>query len=252
MSIQAPRARYRQVADDLREAIRRGTYAPGSLLPSQPELARKYGLNQTSINRAIRVLEADGLIRTEHGRGSFVQDIPTAKRTRRIPSRGNGSGSSFAEEMRKLGLEPSTKLVQAEVIKPPESVARRLDLGEDGQTLIRKRHMFADERPVQVAASYIPLSVAGGVELAFPDTGPTGIYQRLAARGFHVARFAEEIESRRPSEEEADFLRISPAQHVLEVTRLAYDRVGRVLEVTVNAFPSQLWRLSYEWSVEDD
>lgn len=252
MSIQAPRARYRQVADDLREGIRRGTYGPGTLLPSQPELARKYGLNQTSINRAIGLLEADGLVRTEHGRGSFVQDIPTAKRTRRIPSRGRGSGSSFAEEMHKIGLEPSTELVQAEIVRPPASVARHLGLGEDGETLMRKRHMFADDRPVQLATSYIPLSVAGGVDLAFPDTGPTGIYERLAKRGFHVSRFAEEIESRRPDEEEAGFLRISPTQHVLEVTRLAYDRLGRVLEATVNVFPSQLWRLSYEWSAEDE
>lgn len=252
MSIQTPRARYRQVADDLREAIRRGTYGPGALLPSQPELARKYGLNQTSISRAIGLLEADGLIRTEHGRGSYVQDIPMVKRTRRIPSRGRGSGSSFAEEMRKIGYEPHTELVQAEAIRPPVSVAQRLDLGSDGQTLIRKRHMFADDRPVQIAASYIPMSVAGSVELAFPDTGPTGIYERLANRGFYVARFAEEIESRRPNEEEADFLRISESQHVLEVTRLAYDRVGRVLEVTVNVFPSQLWRLSYEWSASDE
>ena len=252
MSIQTPRARYRQVADDLREAIRRGTYGPGTLLPSQPELARKYGLNQTSISRAIGLLEADGLIRTEHGRGSFVQDIPTAKRTRRIPSRGRGSGSSFAEEMRKIGLEPRTELVQAEIIKPPVNIAQRLDLGSDGEALIRKREMFADDRPVQLATSYIPHSVAGDVNLAFPDTGPTGIYERLAERGFQVSRFAEEIESRRPSDEEAAFLRISPAQHVLEVTRLAYDRVGRVLEVTVNVFPSQLWRLSYEWSADDE
>jgi GntR family transcriptional regulator len=252
MSIQQPRARYQQVADDLREAIRRGTYGPGTLLPSQPELARKYGLNQTSIHRAIGLLEADGLVRTEHGRGSFVQDIPTAKRTRRIPSRCGGSGSSFAEEMRKIGLEPRTELVQAEAVKPPANIARRLGLGSDGETLIRKRHMFADERPVQLASSYIPLSMAGSVEIAFPDTGPTGMYERLAQRGFHVSRFAEEIESRRPTEEEARFLRISQAQHVLEVTRLAYDRVGRVVEATVNVFPSQLWRLSYEWSADDE
>jgi GntR family transcriptional regulator len=252
MAIQSPRARYRQVADDLREAIRRGTYGPGALLPSQPELARKYGLNQTSISRAIGLLEADGLVRTEHGRGSYVQDIPTAKRTRRIPSRGRGSGSSFAEEMRKLGLEPRTELVQADAVSPPAAISRRLDLDKDEQALIRERHMFADERPVQLAASYIPLSIAGSVDLAFPDTGPTGIYERLAERGYRVARFAEEIESRRPSEEEASFLRISPAQHVLEVTRSAYDQVGRVLEVTVNVFPSQLWRLAYEWSADDE
>jgi GntR family transcriptional regulator len=154
--------------------------------------------------------------------------------------------------MRKLGLDPRTELVQAEAIKPPAVIARRLDIGNNEEVLIRKRHMFADERPVQLAASYIPLPIAGSVQLAFPDTGPTGIYERLAERGYHVARFAEEIESRRPSEEEADFLRIGATQHVLEVTRLTYDRVGRALEVTVNVFPSQLWRLSYEWSADDE
>ena len=35
------------------------------------------------------------------------------------------------------------------------------------------------------------------------------------------------------------------------MTRLAFDRKGRVLEVTVNVFPSNLWRLSYEWAAND-
>lgn len=251
MPLQHPRSRYRQVADDLREAITRGTYGPGAALPSQPELARKYGLNQTSISRAIGILESEGLIRTERGVGSFVLDIPTVKRVRHIPSRGNGSGSSFAEGMRKAGLTPKTELKQAEAIDPPPEVATRLNLPEGELTLIRKRHMFADERPVQLAASYIPMSVAGDVSIAFPDTGPTGLYERLAERGHRVVRFAEEIEARRPTEEEADFLRISKAQHVLEVVRFAFDRTGRPLEVVINVFPSQLWKLTYEWTAEE-
>jgi GntR family transcriptional regulator len=241
-----------QIADDITKAIRADELRPGAVIPSERELRERYQTTKSTVNRAVSLLLAEGLVRTEPGRGVFVQDIPTAKRTRRIPSRGRGSGSSFAEEMRKIGYEPSTKLVQVELVAPPAEVARRLEIGGGDQALIRKRHMFADERPVQIASAYYSIPVAGGVELAHPDTGPTGIYERLAARGFPVARFAEEIESRRPTREESDFLRISPSQHVLEVTRLAYDPVGRVLEVTVNVFPSQLWRLSYEWSAQDD
>jgi GntR family transcriptional regulator len=37
---------------------------------------------------------------------------------------------------------------------------------------------------------------------------------------------------------------------VLEVVRFAYDRLGRPLEVVMNVFPSQLWRLTYEWTAE--
>jgi GntR family transcriptional regulator len=240
-----------QIAEELAHSILSGELQSGALMPSERELIDRYGTTKSTAGKAIALLQAEGLVRAETGRGTFVQDIPKVKRVRRIPPRGDGSGSSFAEEMRKAGLDPSTKLVQAELIQPPAEVARRLDMGDGEQALIRKRHMFADGRPVQLAASYIPLAVAGGAELAYPDTGPTGIYERLAERGYRVKRFTEEIESRRPSAEEAEFLRISRTQHVLEVTRLACDPAGRVLEVTVNVFPSNLWRLSYEWAADD-
>ena len=240
-----------QIAAELTDSIRSGELQPGALMPSERELIERFGTTKSTAGKAIALLQADGLVRTETGRGTFVQDIPKVKRVRRIPARGNGSGSSFAEEMRKAGLTPSTKLVQAEAGRPPSAVAKRLDLGDDEQALIRKRHMFTDGRPVQLAVSYIPLSVAGGTDLALPDTGPTGIHARLAERGHRIVRFVEEVESRRPDEEETRFLRISRSQYVLEVTRLAFDRTGRVLEVTVNVFPSNLWRLSYEWAADD-
>lgn len=251
MALQKPKARYRQVADDLREAIARGTYAPGEALPSQPQLARKYGLTQTSIGKAIGLLEAEGIIHTQSGIGSFVLDIPTVKRTRRVPSHGSASGSSFAEGMEKAGLTPSTELVQAEAIDPPDNVAEHLALPVGEKVLIRKRHMFADGRPVQVAASHTPMSVAGSEDLAFPDTGPTGFYERLAERGHRIVRFVEEIEVRRPTDDEAEFLRIGGGNQVLEVTRLSLDRNARPLEVVINVFPAQLWKLSYEWAADE-
>lgn len=240
-----------QIAEQLAHSILSGELQSGALLPSERELIERYGTTKSTAGKAIALLQAEGLVRTETGRGTFVQDIPKVKRVRRIPPRGAGSGSSFAEGMRKAGLDPDTKLVQAELIRPPAEVAQRLDLADGDQALIRKRHMFADGRPVQLASSYIPLSVAGGVDLAFPDTGPTGIYERLAERGHRVTRFVEEIESRRPSTEEADFLRISRSQYVLEVTRMTCDPAGRTLEVTINVFPSNLWRLSYEWPANE-
>jgi GntR family transcriptional regulator len=217
-------------------------------------------LSVAGVGQRIGVTKARAQDMLEKAKGQHLPPPPTTtpfppllvKRTRRIPPRGAGSGSSFAEEMRKLGYEPNTELVQAEVIKPPKAVAQRLELNGGEEVLIRKRHMFADGEPVQLASSYIPMSIAESADLAYPDTGPTGIYARLAERGHKVVRFAEEIEARYPSQEESSFLRISPLNNVLEVTRLAYDRAGRPLEVVVNVFPANLWRLSYQWSADDD
>lgn len=248
--METPRARYRQVADDMREAIKRGTYAPGEALPSQPELARRYGLNQTSINRAIALLRAEGLIRVEHGRGAFVQEVPRVKRTRRVPQTG-GSGSSFADEMRQAGLEPRTQLVSVTTEPAPEGVAERLAIPKGDPVVVRLRHMFASDRPVQLAASYLPVSVAGSEQIALPDVGPRGLYKRLAERGYDVDRFVEEIEARRPRPNEAEFLGLTEAQHVLEVARIAY--AGHIpVETVINVFPSQQWRLAYEWPASRD
>ncbi|WP_248965424.1 GntR family transcriptional regulator [Sphaerisporangium perillae] len=247
MNVETPRARYRQVADELRNAIKRGDYPQGEALPSQPELAKRYGLNQTSINRAIALLRAEGLVRVEHGRGAFVQEVPTVKRVRRIP-RGDANGSSFAEEMRKAGLEPRSPLVELKTVPAPPVVAERLAIPEDDPVVMRKRHMFVGDRPVQLATSYMPLTVAGDESIALPDTGPTGLYRRLAERGHRITRFVEEIEARHPTPEEAEFLNLTEAQQILEVTRIAYTAEDTPAETVINVFPSQQWRLSYEWT----
>lgn len=248
--VETPRARYRQVADELREAIKTGEYQPGQALPSQPELARKHGLNQTSINRAITLLRSEGLIRVEHGRAAYVQDIPTVKRTRRVPRTG-GESSSFADEMRAAGLTPRADLAALYTASAPAGVAERLGIDEDEHVVVRARHMYASERPVQLATSYIPLSVAGSQDIATPDVGPTGLYQRLAARGFTVTRYAEDIEARQAEPDEADFLGLTEAQHVLEVTRIAYAG-DKPVDVVINVFPAQQWQLSYEWAAQEE
>jgi GntR family transcriptional regulator len=47
----------------------------------------------------------------------------------------------------------------------------------------------------------------------------------------------------------ASFLQLTEAQQVLVVVRVAYDADRVPLEAVFNAFPSQQWRLSYEWTV---
>lgn len=111
--------------------------------------------------------------------------------------------------------------------------------------------MFASERPVQLATSYIPPAVAGSQDIALPGTGPTGLYKRLAARGHHVARSLEEIEARQPRAQEAEFLQLTEAQAVLEAARIVYDDEGQAVEAVLNVLPSQQWRLSYEWNASD-
>ena len=63
---------YRQLADQLRDAIRAGEYGPGRRIPSIQALVRDTGLAVETIRRAIRVLVEEGTVYTVQGRGTFV------------------------------------------------------------------------------------------------------------------------------------------------------------------------------------
>ncbi|MFE1081724.1 GntR family transcriptional regulator [Nocardiopsis alba] len=237
------------MAELIREAIKRGDYPAGTSLPSQPDLAREYNLNQSSISRAMAMLRSEGLIRTEHGKGSVVLEVPTVKRVRRIDRdyRSRSEGSSFAEELNKVGRTSSTELVVCEAVDAPADIAEVLHLAESEQALLRKRHMYAEGKPVQIAASYIPMSVAGSVDIAVPDTGPSGMYARIAERGFGPTRFTEDIEVRGALDSEASFLNITVGQPVFAILRTAVDKSGRPVEACLNVLSALQWKLTYAW-----
>jgi GntR family transcriptional regulator len=67
---------YRQVADELRDAIRAGTLSPGQLLPTEANLADGFGISVDAVRAGLVVLRGEGLIVTERGKGSRVREAP--------------------------------------------------------------------------------------------------------------------------------------------------------------------------------
>jgi DNA-binding transcriptional regulator YhcF (GntR family) len=67
-----PRARYEQLAADIRADIYAGTWAAGQRIPYEPELAARFGVSRALVNRALVILADEELISQEQGRGTFV------------------------------------------------------------------------------------------------------------------------------------------------------------------------------------
>ncbi|MET7369362.1 GntR family transcriptional regulator [Streptomyces sp. NPDC005566] len=71
---------YLRVADELRKEINSEVRQPGERLPTQEELAERFGVSRATINQALSLLRKEELIDTRQGRGSFV-----ASETRQVP-----------------------------------------------------------------------------------------------------------------------------------------------------------------------
>lgn len=74
------RAVYRQIADHIRAAITRGHLSQGDQLPSEAQLMNHYGVARMTVRNALRVLQEEGLIASEHGRGVYVRPRPPVRR----------------------------------------------------------------------------------------------------------------------------------------------------------------------------
>lgn len=78
---------YLQIVDDLRRSIAFGEIAPGSKLPSNADLKRRYGVASQTAQNAVNVLKSEGLVYGVAGRGVFVKsDVEISSLRKEIAS----------------------------------------------------------------------------------------------------------------------------------------------------------------------
>ncbi len=70
-----PDPMYKQVTDQIRNAIASGDLKPGERLPSVRELSESLSVSAITVKRAYQDLETEGCILTRAGLGSFVSDV---------------------------------------------------------------------------------------------------------------------------------------------------------------------------------
>ncbi len=255
MSLEASKSQYRQVADLLRSSIESGDIAPGTSLPSEPDLAARFGVSRVTVNRAVQLLRGEGLVRVLRGRGTVVRAIPAIRRNsnrryERVAREEGGARGAFDFEIKRLGLTPRTEIVQLEAVSPPTEAAEILGLDTSEKVLIRKRQMFASDEPVLLATSYIPWGTAEDAGVTQIDTGPGGTYSRLADIGLGPVRFSEDIRARIPTTEEETFFSLSETQQVFEIVHISWLADGRAVEYRIDVLPTFQWVMHFEWEAE--
>lgn len=72
----SPLPLYHQLAELLATRIREGRYAPGTKIPSEPELARTYRIGRPTVREATELLVGRRLIQRRRGAGTFVCESP--------------------------------------------------------------------------------------------------------------------------------------------------------------------------------
>src|SRR5499427_3915691 len=136
------RAVYKQIADHLRQAIAGGVLAEGDQLPSEAQLMTHYGVARMTARNALRLLQDEGLITAEHGRGVYVRSRPPVRRlaSDRFAQRHRKEGkAAFSIEAEQHGATPQVDQLTVTEGTPPAEVVDRLNVSDDSPVVIRSR-----------------------------------------------------------------------------------------------------------------
>lgn len=220
-----PRSPSRQIADDLRTAIRSGEIKPGDRLPSERELVERYDIAPQTARQAVAALKTEGLVDSRAGRGVFVRRPPSVIKVgsdRYARWHRDSVKGPLQLEAEERGLDWQQEILELATEPAPDWVAQRLNVSPGHKVFVRRRRTWIEGSPTQLADSYYRLNDVWNSRIMKEDTGPGGAYARLEERGLLLRRFREEITIRMPNPEEAQALQLGPGIPVAELHRIAY------------------------------
>jgi GntR family transcriptional regulator len=98
---------YLQIIEEVKQAVATGELKPGDQLPTVRHLAADQRVNFNTVARAYRLLDEEGIISTQHGRGTYILSPSSAKDTKKLKQQQLALlVEHFIEEMEKLGASP--------------------------------------------------------------------------------------------------------------------------------------------------
>ena len=238
MATPSPPSLRHRIADRLRERVLSGELGAGARLPSEPDLARSLGVSRSSLRAAIALLEADGLLRRQHGSGTYVTDQPAL---RRDLSRNFGVSEMIAA----AGLRPGTVDARAASEPAPPEVAAAFEVQPGTRLSVLRRVRTANSRRVVESTDWCREEILDPSELSALRAG--SIYRALAAQGLAIHHGVAEVYPTRATGGTARRLRVARGSLLLTLFQVDSTVLGEVVLVSLehhlaDAFQTSIYR----------
>ncbi|MCC6798673.1 MAG: GntR family transcriptional regulator [Anaerolineae bacterium] len=229
---------YVQIKDYLRRSIQTGAIGVHARVPSERELAQQFNVNRLTASRALKELAQEGLIYSRVGKGTYVCP-PKINQTLKALS-------SFSEEMRQLGQQASSRVLQAAIVHAPELVSRALSLPAEAEIVLLVRVRLADGLPIALESSHIPHALCREI-LPRHDFARESLYHVLRHEyGLRMTYAHQTIEAQVASEGEQRALECKPGTPILSIVRVTYTDADQPFEYVRSAYRGDRYRFHTE------
>ncbi len=213
---------YVWIREALRGEITQGVLKRGERLPSEHELAEKYGVSRMTVRKSIEDLIDEGLLYRRHGVGTFVAFPHLERDHTRL--------TSFFDKAKGDGIETAVTLLILEVIPASQKVAKALDI-VPGELVIRVKTLrFANKAPITVHDAHIPHKLFSPI--LSENLEVQHLWTLFEQCGYKVKRAIQRIEAREATKELARLMEIKEGAPILFKERTVYADDGTPVEFT--------------------
>jgi GntR family transcriptional regulator len=249
-----PTPAYMQIANTLRGRIARGELRDGDKLPTLNELIDESGSALGTVRQAVNQLEAEGLVVTRQGKGTFVRHPRRMRRegsTRHLSRRRPEGTPPMRTEADRQDFTQEQRVIAARTEAAPIQVAKLLGIDEGAAVLLRQFVLTLDGEPVQTASSYFPPELAEDPVLRAAAKVPGGTHVYLKrVLGLALAYAVEDLVARMPTPEETAALHLHPGTPVVDLVRTIHTADDQPVEVTVFACAGDRFEFRYRVPID--
>ncbi|KEZ90283.1 GntR family transcriptional regulator [Lacrimispora celerecrescens] len=209
--------KYKQIKEDIVESILGGVYEPGDMIPKQSDYAAQYNVSRLTVRKAIDDLVIKGILRTEKGKGTFVQEIATkAYSYRRL----DGFSSNVVSKTAKV----HSKVVAIEETAADKSLAFYLQIAENDKVIMIGRLRYVNEVCVAFQKSYLSKARVADIDFEKENLNEYSLYNVLQQKAGLIMSYVDErFRAIRADKELSSYFQVEEGEPILYVKRVAYD-----------------------------
>ena len=213
---------YQQIRGLITRGLESGEWGPGDVIPSESELAARYGVSQGTVRKAIDEMAAENLLVRRQGKGTFVAT--------------HNDPRSFFRFLRLAANEGDLKPVKSIPLecwraKAGPDVARTLALEPGAPIIIIRRLLRFGDQPAVFDEIYLPGELFADLTMDVLKSGAMSLYSLFESRyGVRIIRADERLRAVAADRVSSDLLGVAEGSPLLLVERVTFTYANKPVE----------------------
>lgn len=216
---------YFQLKELIVAEIKSGQYPVDSLIPTEKELSEQFDISRTTVRQAVTELVQEGWLYRVKSKGTFIA-------RQKIKQDFLQRLETFQEQMERIGLEPSTEVLDFKFIKASKEVSENLQIAEGEQVIYLFRRRFGNGEPVVTVETYLPFEKCAFIK--DQDFERVSLYDVLSAREetriFSAKRLVEAVEA---NNSDVQYLHVRKGSPIQLVHTVSVNKADAALEYSI-------------------